>query len=174
MGSSQNDQTMEGWLYLIRSNRIGLQYSRKRYFVLQGHLLQSFKSVPVSGNEVLPQTFITCFSSFSTCFEFQFTWRNFFKKKRGNLDFFVSCQIIWWFLELIFVFVYGYGYDGLIKVDWYQSFDHLGVCSLNPVCIFLSILDGPLWLWDNLLQVVIAHTLTLSFLQTCTCTTRHG
>ncbi|PRQ33532.1 putative protein ENHANCED DISEASE RESISTANCE 2, PH domain, START [Rosa chinensis] len=51
MGTSQNDQTMEGWLYLIRSNRIGLQYSRKRYFVLQGHLLKSFKSLPVSGNE---------------------------------------------------------------------------------------------------------------------------
>lgn len=42
---------MEGWLYLIRSNRIGLQYSRKRYFVLQDHLLKSFKSVPLSPDE---------------------------------------------------------------------------------------------------------------------------
>ncbi|BBH04979.1 Pleckstrin homology and lipid-binding START domains-containing protein [Prunus dulcis] len=51
MDMSQTDQRMEGWLYLVRSNRIGLQYSRKRYFVLEGHLLKSFKSVPVSNNE---------------------------------------------------------------------------------------------------------------------------
>ncbi|KAK4441186.1 protein ENHANCED DISEASE RESISTANCE 2 [Sesamum alatum] len=52
MGVSQSDGgRMEGWLYLIRSNRIGLQYSRKRYFVLQDHLLRSFKSVPVSPHE---------------------------------------------------------------------------------------------------------------------------
>ncbi|KAH6765546.1 Pleckstrin homology and lipid-binding START domains-containing protein [Perilla frutescens var. hirtella] len=49
MAVPQNDGgRMEGWLYLIRSNRIGLQYSRKRYFVLQDHLLKSFKSVPLS------------------------------------------------------------------------------------------------------------------------------
>lgn len=52
MGVSQNDGRMEGWLYLIRSNRIGLQYSRKRYFVLQDQLLQSFKSSPITKNEV--------------------------------------------------------------------------------------------------------------------------
>lgn len=52
MGMSQTDGRMEGWLYLIRSNRIGLQYSRKRYFVLEGHHLKSFKSVPTSNNEV--------------------------------------------------------------------------------------------------------------------------
>lgn len=51
MGSSQNEGKMEGWLYLIRSNRIGLQYSRKRYFVLEGHHLRSFKSVPTSNDE---------------------------------------------------------------------------------------------------------------------------
>ncbi|KAI4334386.1 hypothetical protein L6164_019086 [Bauhinia variegata] len=52
MGSSQNDRTtMEGWLYLIRSNRFGLQFSRKRYFVLEGYHLKSFKSVPSSTNE---------------------------------------------------------------------------------------------------------------------------
>ncbi|KAL0460709.1 UNVERIFIED_CONTAM: Protein-tyrosine sulfotransferase [Sesamum latifolium] len=52
MGVSQSDGgRMEGWLYLIRSNRIGLQYSRKRYFVLQDHLLKSFKSVPLSPDE---------------------------------------------------------------------------------------------------------------------------
>ncbi|KAI3461423.1 hypothetical protein Pfo_018086 [Paulownia fortunei] len=52
MGVSQIDGgRMEGWLYLIRSNRIGLQYSRKRYFVLQDHLLKSFKSVPLSPDE---------------------------------------------------------------------------------------------------------------------------
>ncbi|KAH9700558.1 Pleckstrin (PH) and lipid-binding START domains-containing protein [Citrus sinensis] len=42
---------MEGWLHLIRSNRIGLQYSRKRYFLLEDHFLKSFKSVPHSKNE---------------------------------------------------------------------------------------------------------------------------
>ncbi|RVW97208.1 Protein enhanced disease resistance 2 [Vitis vinifera] len=52
MGVSQNDGRMEGWLFLIRSNRFGLQYSRKRYFVLEDHYLKSFKSVPISKDEV--------------------------------------------------------------------------------------------------------------------------
>ncbi|XP_017983568.1 PREDICTED: protein ENHANCED DISEASE RESISTANCE 2 isoform X3 [Theobroma cacao] len=47
-GSQNGDLKMEGWLYIIRSNRIGLQYSRKRYFVLEDHLLKSFKSIPIS------------------------------------------------------------------------------------------------------------------------------
>lgn len=52
MGVSQNDSCrMEGWLYLIRSNRIGLQYSRKRYFVLHDLVLKSYKSNPVSNIE---------------------------------------------------------------------------------------------------------------------------
>lgn len=52
MGVSQNDHSrMEGWLYLIRSNRFGLQYSRKRYFILQDQYLKSYKSVPVPENE---------------------------------------------------------------------------------------------------------------------------
>lgn len=37
---------MEGWLYLIRSNRLGLQTSRKRYFVLEDAALQCFKAAP--------------------------------------------------------------------------------------------------------------------------------
>lgn len=48
----KNEGRMEGWLYLIRSNRFGLQYSRKRYFVLEDHHLKSFKSVPDSKNQV--------------------------------------------------------------------------------------------------------------------------
>ncbi|VVB01739.1 unnamed protein product [Arabis nemorensis] len=45
-GSENESETkMEGWLYIIRSNRFGLHFSRKRYFVLGDHLLQSFKSV---------------------------------------------------------------------------------------------------------------------------------
>ncbi|KAJ4726054.1 protein ENHANCED DISEASE RESISTANCE 2-like [Melia azedarach] len=47
----KSEGRMEGWLYLIRSNRIGLQYSRKRYFVLEDHLLKSFKSLPDSKKE---------------------------------------------------------------------------------------------------------------------------
>ncbi|XP_078160974.1 pleckstrin homology (PH) and lipid-binding START domains-containing protein [Carex rostrata] len=42
---------MEGWLYLIRSNRFGLQYSRKRYFVLEENCLHCFKAVPSSKKE---------------------------------------------------------------------------------------------------------------------------
>ncbi|MCD7470050.1 hypothetical protein HAX54_009613 [Datura stramonium] len=53
MGVSQNDSCrMEGWLYLIRSNRFGLQYSRKRYFILHDLVLKSYKSNPVSNNEL--------------------------------------------------------------------------------------------------------------------------
>ncbi|XP_019436279.1 PREDICTED: protein ENHANCED DISEASE RESISTANCE 2-like isoform X3 [Lupinus angustifolius] len=48
-----NDGTgrMEGWLYLIRSNRFGLQFSRKRYFVLDGYHLRTFKSPPTSSQD---------------------------------------------------------------------------------------------------------------------------
>jgi len=49
---SSNGSKMEGWLYLIRCNRFGLQFSRKRYFVLHHHLLRSFKSVPDSTDQV--------------------------------------------------------------------------------------------------------------------------
>ncbi|XP_062171454.1 protein ENHANCED DISEASE RESISTANCE 2 [Alnus glutinosa] len=51
MGTSQSEGRMEGWLYLIRSNRIGLLYSRKRYFFLEFHHLKSFKSAPISNNK---------------------------------------------------------------------------------------------------------------------------
>uniref|UniRef100_A0A1J3GYR1 Protein ENHANCED DISEASE RESISTANCE 2-like n=1 Tax=Noccaea caerulescens TaxID=107243 RepID=A0A1J3GYR1_NOCCA len=42
---NETETTMEGWLYIIRSNRFGLHFSRKRYFVLGDHLLKSFKSI---------------------------------------------------------------------------------------------------------------------------------
>ncbi|KAL8518009.1 hypothetical protein ACS0TY_009339 [Phlomoides rotata] len=45
---SGSERKMQGWLYLIRYNRLGLQYSRKRYFVLEDHCLKSFKSIPTS------------------------------------------------------------------------------------------------------------------------------
>ncbi|ESQ51310.1 hypothetical protein EUTSA_v10016308mg [Eutrema salsugineum] len=48
-GSENESETkMEGWLYIIRSNRFGLHFSKKRYFVLRDHLLKSFKSIPDS------------------------------------------------------------------------------------------------------------------------------
>ncbi|KAJ9559020.1 hypothetical protein OSB04_013634 [Centaurea solstitialis] len=46
--SSENDEhrrIMEGWLYLIRSNKFGFHYSRKRYYLLQNRHLKSFSSV---------------------------------------------------------------------------------------------------------------------------------
>ncbi|EOA25157.1 hypothetical protein CARUB_v10018468mg [Capsella rubella] len=51
MGVPQSDGRMEGWLYTIRQNRFGLQFSRKRYFVLVDNTLTSFKSVPSDHNE---------------------------------------------------------------------------------------------------------------------------
>lgn len=48
MGISQQDRKMEGWLYLIRSNRFGLQFSRKRYFVLEDNSLNCYKTIPTS------------------------------------------------------------------------------------------------------------------------------
>ena len=52
MGISQTDGKMEGWLYLIRFNRIGLQYSRERYFVLKDNCLRCYKTMPISEKEV--------------------------------------------------------------------------------------------------------------------------
>lgn len=43
---------MQGWLYVVRSNRLGLQYSRKRYFVLEDYALKCYKDVPGSNGEV--------------------------------------------------------------------------------------------------------------------------
>ncbi|KAH1064654.1 hypothetical protein J1N35_029641 [Gossypium stocksii] len=48
MGLSPNEAKMEGWLYTIRSNPLGLRFSRKRYFVLHNHVLRSFKTIPIS------------------------------------------------------------------------------------------------------------------------------
>lgn len=43
---------MEGWLYLIRSNRFTQHYSRKRYFILKENVLRNFKTKPTSQMEV--------------------------------------------------------------------------------------------------------------------------
>ncbi|XP_057798953.1 protein ENHANCED DISEASE RESISTANCE 2-like isoform X2 [Salvia miltiorrhiza] len=51
MGMAENEGKMQGWLHLIRYNRIGLQYSRKRYFILEDDCLKSFKSIPTSHTE---------------------------------------------------------------------------------------------------------------------------
>ncbi|XP_068665994.1 protein ENHANCED DISEASE RESISTANCE 2-like [Aristolochia californica] len=51
MGMSQKEGKMEGWLYVIRSNRIGLQCSRKRFFVLEGNYLNSFKEMATYKNK---------------------------------------------------------------------------------------------------------------------------
>ncbi|KAI5648652.1 hypothetical protein M9H77_34657 [Catharanthus roseus] len=48
MEIQDRDGKMEGWLHLIRFNRFGLQYSRKRYFILEDNCLKSFKSIPTS------------------------------------------------------------------------------------------------------------------------------
>lgn len=50
-GGGEEAMRMEGWLYLIRSNRFGMQYSRKRYFVLEDAALRCFKSAPSSKRE---------------------------------------------------------------------------------------------------------------------------
>lgn len=55
---------MQGWLYLIRSNRLGLQYSRKRFFILDGNSLNCFKSLPSSASEVAPSLFSSLLSLF--------------------------------------------------------------------------------------------------------------
>ncbi|XVE68880.1 hypothetical protein DITRI_Ditri09bG0104900 [Diplodiscus trichospermus] len=51
MGVSQNEAKMEGWLYTIRSNHFGLQFSRKLYFILHDNVLKSYKATPSSENE---------------------------------------------------------------------------------------------------------------------------
>ncbi|KAK7279645.1 hypothetical protein RJT34_24701 [Clitoria ternatea] len=47
----KSEREMEGWLYLIRSNRFGQYYSRKRYFILKDNVLSSFKNKPSSQSE---------------------------------------------------------------------------------------------------------------------------
>ncbi|XVF23622.1 hypothetical protein REPUB_Repub13aG0055400 [Reevesia pubescens] len=51
MGISQKEAKMEGWLYTILSNPFGLQFSRKRYFILHNNVLKSYKAIPISDKE---------------------------------------------------------------------------------------------------------------------------
>ncbi|XP_048232207.1 protein ENHANCED DISEASE RESISTANCE 2-like isoform X3 [Ricinus communis] len=51
MDMPQNIGRMEGWLYTIRSNRFGLQFSRKRYFILEENCLKCYKTIPISEAE---------------------------------------------------------------------------------------------------------------------------
>ncbi|XP_073002690.1 protein ENHANCED DISEASE RESISTANCE 2-like isoform X2 [Typha latifolia] len=44
----EEHRRMEGWLYLIGSNRLGLRYPRKRYFVLEDNALNWYKAAPAS------------------------------------------------------------------------------------------------------------------------------
>ncbi|KAL4190245.1 hypothetical protein AMTRI_Chr07g74800 [Amborella trichopoda] len=46
-----SNKIIEGWLYLIWSNRFGLQSSSKRYFALKENQLNCFKAPPVSDRE---------------------------------------------------------------------------------------------------------------------------
>ncbi|XP_074573742.1 protein ENHANCED DISEASE RESISTANCE 2-like [Curcuma longa] len=46
-----DDRKMEGWLHLIRSNRLGLQHARKRYFVLEDNALNCYKNGPTPDGE---------------------------------------------------------------------------------------------------------------------------
>jgi hypothetical protein len=50
--AAEDGMRMEGWLYLIRSNRFGLHYSHKRYFVLEDAALRCYKAPPASKREV--------------------------------------------------------------------------------------------------------------------------
>ncbi|QCE07938.1 hypothetical protein DEO72_LG9g2961 [Vigna unguiculata] len=47
----QSERKMEGWLYLLRANRFGQHYSRKRYFILKDNVLRSFKIQPATPTE---------------------------------------------------------------------------------------------------------------------------
>ncbi|KAL6504074.1 hypothetical protein OROGR_025997 [Orobanche gracilis] len=49
--AADSEGKMKGWLYMIRYYRFGLQYSRKRYFILEDNCLKSFKSMPTSEAE---------------------------------------------------------------------------------------------------------------------------
>ncbi|KAG6765217.1 hypothetical protein POTOM_029241 [Populus tomentosa] len=51
MGVPPNDGKMEGWLFIIRSHRFGLQFSRRRYFILQENYLRCYKTMPISQEE---------------------------------------------------------------------------------------------------------------------------
>ena len=66
-GGGEEGMRMEGWLYLIRSNRFGLQYSRKRYFVLEDAALRCFKSAPSSKREVTHAASSPCTGGFLLC-----------------------------------------------------------------------------------------------------------
>lgn len=148
MGAPINDGKMEGWLYLIRSNRFGLQYSQKRYFVLQDDCLKSFKSVPVSENEVLFPLFLFHPSFVISVFSFLFRiWLSvyFVELFLNHAFFFPFIKHIWldsgWF-DSLFCLSYCW------KLD--KRYEMLG--STLFMLLLLSYLCGllgfsGLWMW---------------------------
>lgn len=64
MGIARNESKIEGWLYAILVNRIGMQISRKRYFILLDNCLNGYKMVPSSEKEVF-FIFLFFFCTFS-------------------------------------------------------------------------------------------------------------
>lgn len=66
MGVPPNDGKMEGWLFIIRSHRFGLQFSRRRYFILQENYLRCYKTMPISQEEVT-----SCFVCFCCVSSFE-------------------------------------------------------------------------------------------------------
>lgn len=82
----EGDRNMEGWLQLVRCNRLGLHYTRKRYFVLEGNALNCYKGVPASDREVLgtPPPRISPLISW---FVLSYSFRPFRSRKERNMRF---------------------------------------------------------------------------------------
>ena len=80
MGMLQNNGLTEGWLYLIRSNRIGIKFARRRYFVFKDNCLRCYKGIPISERQVfLLFVFAICVFPFAFFFFFFNYYYYFFK-----------------------------------------------------------------------------------------------
>jgi hypothetical protein len=75
VGGREEAMRMEGWLYLFRSNRFGMQYLRKRCFMLEDAALHCFKSVPSSKREVRHASlFLFCVGAWTPFVFLAFLW----------------------------------------------------------------------------------------------------
>lgn len=110
MGMLQNNGITEGWLYLIRSNRIGIKYARRRYFVFKDNYLRCYKGIPISERQVfLLFVFAICVFPFAFFFlmmlmEFQPCFLREFELWTRVLELDIHCDSVVVVVVLVYVF----------------------------------------------------------------------
>jgi len=151
MGVPPNDGKMEGWLFIIRSHRFGLQFSRRRYFILQENYLRCYKTKPISQEEVT-----SCFVCFCCVSSFEILINSQCKRMQADrclfgIDFFLfssSCLFYWYKWELDRVEKRFECALDFLKQNLFLYFEGVCVCGGVDVCLIMILICTPVWFLD--------------------------